>query len=180
MRYISYILWSLPWSTDPYSGVMAASENLIPQGRLHMRPIQWYLKSHWQASMPLETNISMSHPLHRYWSGGLIQSILFKEIIHTWKVQLKVLVDGSNWGAHCGDKKNLEQNSEARSHENILFKFLVSKSDETTSKRDFTPKRTRSKSSCMAPVRVLGQTTPGLSDQVHARVETAQHASANK
>ena len=31
----------------------------------------------------------------------------------------------------------------------------------------------------MAPVSALGQTTPEMSDQIHARVKTPQHASTN-
>ena len=37
-------------------GTLAAMEKLVHLGRLHMRPIQWYFKDHWNHSKILDTN----------------------------------------------------------------------------------------------------------------------------
>ena len=37
-----------PWKLMSLIGSMASMEKTIPMGRLHMRPLQWYLKTHWR------------------------------------------------------------------------------------------------------------------------------------
>ena len=39
-------------------GSMASMEKAIPLGRQHMRPLQWYLKTHWR--YPLSQDIPFS------------------------------------------------------------------------------------------------------------------------
>ena len=45
-------------------GLLTATEKQVHLGRLHMRPIQWHLKSHWRIPESLEKVIPISKSLH--------------------------------------------------------------------------------------------------------------------
>ena len=45
-------------------GLLTATENQVPLGRLHMRPIQWHLKWHWRVPESLEKEIPVPRSLH--------------------------------------------------------------------------------------------------------------------
>ena len=38
-------------------GLLASTEKTVKLGRMHMRPFQWHLKTHWKYPMPLDTLI---------------------------------------------------------------------------------------------------------------------------
>ena len=54
-------------------GSMASMEKTIPLGRLHMRPLQWYLKTHWRYPQSLDIPVSVSQVLkqHLQWWTNL-------------------------------------------------------------------------------------------------------------
>ena len=62
-------------------------------------------------------------PLLKWWTYPV--NLTQGNSLHLWKLQLKAFTDGSNWRAHCGDKNNLEQNSQARSHKYIRARGIV-------------------------------------------------------
>ena len=35
-------------------GLLASTEKMVPEGRLHMRPFQFHLKEHWKFPQPLD------------------------------------------------------------------------------------------------------------------------------
>ena len=47
-------------------GVLASLEKTIPMGRLHMRPSQYYLKTHWQYPQSLDLKIPVSNLLKKH------------------------------------------------------------------------------------------------------------------
>ena len=63
------------------------------------------------------SNATTVKPLLKWWTYPV--NLTQGNSLHPWKVQLKVFTDDSNLGTDCGDKNNLEQNSEAISHKYI-------------------------------------------------------------
>ena len=58
-------------------GSMASMEKTIPLGRLHMRPLQWYLKTHWRYPQSLDIPVPVSQVLTA--SSVVDQSFKFEE-----------------------------------------------------------------------------------------------------
>ena len=54
-------------------GSMASMEKTIPLGRLHIRPLQWYLKTHWKYPQSLDIPVPVSQVLkqHLQWWTNL-------------------------------------------------------------------------------------------------------------
>ena len=71
-------------------GLLASTEKTVKLGRMHMRPFQWHLKTHWKYPMPLDTPIPWNQKMiqHREW----------------WLDPQNVLQEEANagWGAHSG------------------------------------------------------------------------------
>ena len=49
-----------------FIGILAALEKTVPMGRLHMRPFQWYLKTHWRYPQSLDKIIPCSQILKKH------------------------------------------------------------------------------------------------------------------
>ena len=49
-----------------FIGILASLEKTVPMGRLHMRPFQWYLKTHWRYPQSLDKKIPCSEILKRH------------------------------------------------------------------------------------------------------------------
>ena len=47
-------------------GSMASMEKTIPLGYLHMRPLQWYLKTHWRYAQSLDILVPVSQVLKEH------------------------------------------------------------------------------------------------------------------
>ena len=50
-------------------GLLASTEKMVPEGRLHMRPFQFHLKEHWRYPQSLETVLPWSETIsaHLEW-----------------------------------------------------------------------------------------------------------------
>ena len=84
-------------------GVLASLEKTIPMGRLHMRPFQWYLKTHWQYPQSLDLKIPVSNLLKSYLQWWKDQKNLRKGCpLHPQEHNTLIFTDASNqgWGAH--------------------------------------------------------------------------------
>ena len=86
--------------------LLTAAEKQVPSGRLHMRPIQWHLKSHWHIPESLEKVIPIPKSLHphlRWWLKE--ENILTGQHLHPLRHTVQIFTDASNegWGAHLGD-----------------------------------------------------------------------------
>ena len=97
----------------------------VPLGRLHMRPFQWYLKSHWKFSQSLVKRILVTGNFlkHLIWWEDL-QNLMAGAPIHPHVHNTLVFTDASQkgWGAHLNEivLSGLWSNKEAQLHINVL------------------------------------------------------------
>ena len=84
-------------------GVLASLEKTIPMGRLHMRPFQWFLKTHWQYPQSLDLKIPVSNLLKSHLQWWKDPKNLKKGCpLHPQEHNTLIFTDASNqgWGAH--------------------------------------------------------------------------------
>ena len=90
----------------PFIGILASLEKTVPMGRLHMRPFQWYLKTHWKYPQSLDKKIPYSKILKRHliwWKNP--KNVLIGCPLHVEEHNLQLFADTSvkGWGAHLGN-----------------------------------------------------------------------------
>ena len=81
-------------------GVLASLEKTIPMGRLHMRPFQWYLKTHWQYPQSPDLKIPVSNLLKSYlqwWKGP--KNLSKGCPLHPQEHNTLIFTDASNQGS---------------------------------------------------------------------------------
>ena len=77
-------------------GLLTATEKQVHLGRLHMRPIQWYLKDHWRLPESLERVIPVPRPLHPHLQWWLEEdNVLQGQPLHPLKHALQIFTDAS-------------------------------------------------------------------------------------
>ena len=77
-------------------GLLTATEKQVQLGRLHMRPIQWHLKSNWRVPESLEKVIPIPRSLHPHLQWWLEESnVLQGQPLHPVKHALQILIDAS-------------------------------------------------------------------------------------
>ena len=87
-------------------GLLIGTEKQVHLGRLHMRPIQWYLKSNWRIPESLENVIPLSRSLHphlQWWFKA--DNVLTGQPLHPIQHALQIFTDASKegWGAHLNE-----------------------------------------------------------------------------
>ena len=88
-------------------GLLTATEKQVHLGRLHMRPIQWHLKSNWSVPESLEKVIPIPRSLHPHLQWWLEETNVFQgQPLHPVKHALQIFTDASNegWGAHLDER----------------------------------------------------------------------------
>ena len=106
-------------------GTLASLEKTVPLERLHMRPFQWYLRSHWKFSQSLDKSIPVTGNFlnHLKWWENL-QNLMAGAPIHPNIHNTLVFTDASQkgWGAHLNEivLSGLWSNKEAQLHINVL------------------------------------------------------------
>ena len=82
------------------------SPKTVPMGRLHMRPFQWYLKSHWKYPQPLDIQIPFQYlseilKKHPSW-WRYPNNVLIGCPLHAEEHNLLLFTDAGvkGWGAH--------------------------------------------------------------------------------
>ncbi|XP_071138893.1 uncharacterized protein [Mytilus edulis] len=86
-------------------GIMASCIEMIPYARLHMRPIQIYLLSHWRpTSQNLELNVPITQYLksHLIWWSDTANTTNGRSLQH-WETHVTITTDASTsngWGGH--------------------------------------------------------------------------------
>ena len=106
-------------------GTLASLEKTVPLGRLHMRPFQWYLRSHWKFLQSLDKSIPVTRNFLNYlkWWEDL-QNLMAGAPIHPHVHNTLVFTDASQkgWGAHLNEivLSGLWSNKEAQLHINVL------------------------------------------------------------
>ena len=105
-------------------GLLTATEKQVRSGRLHMRPIQWHLKRHWQVPEVLEKVIPLPPSLQPHLDWWLDEeNVLRGQPLHPLSHALQLFTDASNegWGAHLGDSTARGVWSEVESQLHINF-----------------------------------------------------------
>ena len=105
-------------------GLLTATEKQVWSGRLHMRPIQWHLKRHWQVPEVLEKVIPLPPSLQPHLDWWLDEgNELRGQPLHPLSHALQLFTDASNegWGAHLGDATARGVWSEVESQLHINF-----------------------------------------------------------
>ena len=90
----------------PLIGLLTATEKQVHLGRLHMRPIQWHLKSHWRIPESLEKVIPISSSLQPHLQWWLQEdNVLTGKLLHPIKHALQIFTDASKegWGTHLDE-----------------------------------------------------------------------------
>ena len=106
-------------------GLLTATKKQVCAGRLHMRPIQWHLKKHWQVPEVLEKVIPVPQSLHPHLDWWLDEANVLKgQPLHPLQHAVQLFTDASNegWGAHLGDftARGVWSPLEGRLHINFL------------------------------------------------------------
>ena len=105
-------------------GLLTATEKQVWSSRLHMRPIQWYLKCHWHVPESLDKVIPLPPSLHPHLDLWLSESnVLRGQPLYPLQHALQIFTDASNegWGAHLGDSTARGVWSDPESHLHINF-----------------------------------------------------------
>ena len=109
-------------------GLLSATEKMVPQGRLHMRPLQWHLNSNWSQDQPLHSRIPVSRQVkgHLDWWRDR-QNLMAGSPLHPLQHEVEIFTDASHegWGAHCG--QSLTRGSWPPSHEGWHINILEMK-----------------------------------------------------
>ena len=87
-------------------GLLTATEKQVHLGRLHMRPIQWHLKSNWRIPESLEKRIPLPRSLHPHLQWWLKEdNVLTGQPLHPMQHALQIFTDASKegWGAHLNE-----------------------------------------------------------------------------
>ena len=79
-------------------GLLAATEKQVHLGRLHLRPIQWHLKSNWRVTESLEKVIPIPRSLHPHLQWWLEENILAGQPLHPINHALQIFTDTSKEG----------------------------------------------------------------------------------
>ena len=106
-------------------GLLASTEKTVKLGRMHMRPFQWHLKTHWKYPMPLDTPIPWNQKMIRHGEWWLDpQNVLQGEFLHSREHEKLIFTDASNagWGAHLGQNSTggVSSVTEKHLHINLL------------------------------------------------------------
>ena len=87
-------------------GLLTATEKQVHLGRLHMRPIQWHLKSNWRIPESLEKRIPLPRSLHPHLQWWLREdNVLTGQPLDPMQHALQIFTDASKegWGAHLNE-----------------------------------------------------------------------------
>ena len=89
-------------------GLLASTEKMVPEGRLHMRPFQFHLKEHWKFPQSLDSLLPWTEVIsaHLDWWQNPAKVMIGADL-HPKDHSIQLFTDASNegWGAH------LEQSS---------------------------------------------------------------------
>ena len=112
-------------------GLLTSTEKQVTLGRLHMRPIQWHLKTHWHIPESLEKIIPIPQSLHPHLLWWLKEeNVLSGQHLHPLHHAVQIFTDASNegWGAHLGDytARGIWSLLESKLHINFLELKAVS------------------------------------------------------
>ena len=112
-------------------GLLASTEKMVPEGRLHMRPFQFHLKEHWRYPQSLDNLLPWTESIAAHLDWWQNPSNVMKGAdLHPKDHSIQLFTDASNegWGAHLDQNstKGLWSDREKRLHINVLELKAVS------------------------------------------------------
>ena len=112
-------------------GLLASTEKMVPEGRLHMRPFQFHLKEHWRYPQSLDNLLPWTEAIVAHLDWWQNPSNVMKGAdLHPKDHSIQLFTDASNegWGAHLDQKstKGLWSDRKKRLHINVLELKAVS------------------------------------------------------
>ena len=112
-------------------GLLASTEEMVPEGRLHMRPFQFHLKEHWRYPQSLDNLLPWTEAIAVHLDWWQNPSKVMKGAdLHPKDHSIQLFTDASNegWGAHLDQNftKGLWSDREKRLHINVLELKAVS------------------------------------------------------
>ena len=112
-------------------GLLASTEKMVPEGRLHMRPFQFHLKEHWRYPQSLDNLLPWTEAIAAHLDWWQNPSNVMKGAdLHPKDHSIQLFIDASNegWGAHLDQNstKGLWSDREKRLHINVLELKAVS------------------------------------------------------
>ena len=161
-------------------GLLASTEKMVPEGRLHMRPFQFHLKEHWRYPQSLDNLLPWTEAIAAHLDWWQNPSNVMKGAdLHLKDHSIQLFTDASNegWGAHLDQNstKGLCSDREKRLHIYVLELKAVS-----LALRDFkdqcqnqTTRRNTLSRDVRSPVEDhdLGPSLPhNIESQAHSRV----------
>ena len=112
-------------------GLLASTEKMVPEGRLHMRPFQFHLKEHWRYPQSLDNLLPWTDVISAHldwWQNPA--NVMKGADLHPKDHSIQFFTDASNegWGAHLDQRstQGLWSDQEKRLHINILELKAVS------------------------------------------------------
>ena len=84
-------------------GLLASTEKMVPEGRLHMRPFQFHLKEHWKYPQSLDSLLPWTEAISAHldwWQNP--SNVMRGADLHPKDHSIQLFTDASNegWGAH--------------------------------------------------------------------------------
>ena len=112
-------------------GLLASTEKMVPEGRLHMRPFQFHLKEHWRYPQSLDNLLPWTEAIVAHLNWWQNPSNVMKGAdLHPKDHSIQLFTDASNegWGDHLDQNstKGLWSEREKRLHINVLELKAVS------------------------------------------------------
>ena len=112
-------------------GLLASTEKMVPEGRLHMRPFQFHLKEHWRYPQSLDNLLPWTEAIAAHLDWWQNPSNVMKGAdLHPKDHSIQLFTDASNegWGAHLDQNstKGLWSDREKRLHIYVLELKAVS------------------------------------------------------
>ena len=112
-------------------GLLASTEKMVLEGRLHMRPFQFHLKEHWRYPQALDSLLPWTETISAHldwWQNP--SNVMRGADLHPKDHSIQLFTDASNggWGTHLDQSstKGLWSDGEKRLHINVLELKAVS------------------------------------------------------
>ena len=106
-------------------GLLASTEKMVPQGRLHMRPFKFHIKEHWKFPQPLDSLLPWTEAISAlldWWQNPA--NVMKGSDLHPKDHSIQLFTDASNegWGAHLkpNSTQGLWSPQEKGLHINVL------------------------------------------------------------
>ena len=102
-------------------GLLASTEKMVPEGRLHLRPFQFHLKEHWRFPQSSDTLLPWTESISAHldwWQNPT--NVMKGADLHPKGHSIQLFTDASNegWGAHSANlcKRSVVRQGKTATH----------------------------------------------------------------